>query len=171
MSQRHPDAGESAALNSPESASDYAAIESLEEEWKATDAAFTQRKRQEASVSVLRPRHLTYGQQTRTISIIKEHVRPGHRHPLALGLSGVLAQTGVSKEQTRELFFDLFDDDPEIDDRLRCVDDTYERLHSGLSVAGYSTLEDHLPRYAVLELQQVLPPPFSFRVIHRESIS
>lgn len=167
MFERHPGAGENAALNFSGQAPDCAPIETLEAEWTAACAALPECKHQEGPVSVVGGRHLTYGQQQRTISIIREHVRPGHRHPLAIGLSGVLANAGISKEQTQDIFYEVFDDDPEIDDRLRCVADTYDQLHAGRNVAGFSILVDHLPRHATLELQQVLPRPLSIRVIRR----
>jgi hypothetical protein len=70
--------------------------------------------------------------------------RPEHRHELSLGLSGVLRKTGVSFEDAEIIIktVALLARDPEVDDRLRALRDTYEKPLS--EVAAWSKLKQEL---------------------------
>jgi len=70
--------------------------------------------------------------------------RPEHRHELSLGLSGVLRKTGVSFEDAEIIIktVALLAHDEEVEDRLRCLRDTYEKPLS--EVAAWSKLRREL---------------------------
>jgi len=75
----------------------------------------------------------------------------GERHEFALTLSGFLAKSGFPIDDTRHLVEVICSHvgDTEVDDRLRCVDDTYEAFESGKPTAGRGRLIDIVDKPAV----------------------
>jgi hypothetical protein len=70
--------------------------------------------------------------------------KPEHRHELSLGLSGVLRKTNVPLEEAESVVktITLLAHDPEGDDRLRALRDTYSKPLS--EVAAWSKLKQEL---------------------------
>ncbi len=70
----------------------------------------------------------------------------GVRHDLALGVSGVLAQLGVSVKSAQDIIEQVVNltRDFEGQDRLRAVTDTYHKVRQGEPVAGWQILEQTL---------------------------
>lgn len=69
----------------------------------------------------------------------------GRRHDLCLFLSGYLAQTGWTFEQTLGLIeqvFELRPDDTDLVNRKQAVEDTYKRFNRGNPVAGFQSLSE-----------------------------
>jgi hypothetical protein len=112
------------------------------------------------------------------ITILKRHKplieklaevwRPEHRHEIALGLAGVLRKSNVPLEEGELIIktVALLGHDPEMEDRLRALRDTYSKPLSG--VAAWSKLKEQLAALAgpdkVNELLKVLPRAFSIEV-------
>lgn len=76
----------------------------------------------------------------------------GHRHEAALFLGGMLAKRGIPEEVARRIVQTVatLTGDEEVDDRIRAIQTTYEKLRTGTPTAGYSGLQ---------ELAQRLPEP------------
>lgn len=70
----------------------------------------------------------------------------GKRHALAFALAGMLATGGVAQAQTARIVDRVAAGDPELTDRRKAVDTTYERLASGRRTAGYTALRAVLPQ-------------------------
>jgi hypothetical protein len=70
--------------------------------------------------------------------------QPEHRHEIALGLAGVLRKSNISLEEGELIIktVALLAHDPEVEDRLRALRDTYSKPLS--EVAGWLKLRDEL---------------------------
>jgi hypothetical protein len=93
---------------------------------------------------------------------------PEHRHELSLGLSGVFRKSNVPLEEAELVIkaIALLGHDPEVEDRLRALRDTYSKPVS--EVAAWSKLKEQLVSLVgpdkVNELLNVLPRAFSIEV-------
>jgi archaellum biogenesis ATPase FlaH len=112
------------------------------------------------------------------ITILKRHKplieklvevwQPEHRHELSLGLSGVLRKINVSVQEAELVIkaVALLAHDPEVEDRLRALRDTYSKPLN--EVAGWSKLKEQLIALVgpdgANELFKVLPRAFSIEV-------
>jgi putative DNA primase/helicase len=99
--------------------------------------------------------------------LLLERWTVGRRHWLALYLAGACAQSGYTQEQAAHLVRTVAERaaDNELDDRLRAVATTYERLHEGKTVVGWGGLRQLLGDTAD-RLRALLAPepanPFPF---------
>lgn len=77
---------------------------------------------------------------------LAQEMIPGKRHDLTLYLSGFLALRGWKRERAEQLLRKVFEkvNDDEIEDRIRALNDTFDKHEAGESVAGYSRLVDYL---------------------------
>jgi hypothetical protein len=68
----------------------------------------------------------------------------GQRHGLALGLAGLLAKSGIAKDEALALLREIAEEahDDEWRDRERALKDTFDRLWKGKEVVGYRRLEE-----------------------------
>lgn len=75
--------------------------------------------------------------------ILVPHWRSGQRHELALGLAGLLAQSGWGIEKSSGVVEKIckLAKDEEIENRLGCVSDTYFRIENGEIISGWATLD------------------------------
>lgn len=62
------------------------------------------------------------------------------RHLLALGLAGRLGKAGVPEEQALAIVVACADGDEELNDRIKAVGTSYDKVRSGQVVAGYTSL-------------------------------
>lgn len=84
---------------------------------------------------------------TRNLSIAVmalPHWKEGQRHHLSVSLAGLLARSGWAQDEVAELIAKIASraQDEEFDDRLRCVDTTFNAIRNGYPVAGYRRLAD-----------------------------
>ena len=99
----------------------------------------------------------------RTIAIGSLLVRawvPGHRHQLALCAAGFLASSGWMKDAVTDLISAVAKtaNDPELADRLTCVDNTFENFDAGKPICGFSRLEQSLGHRIALSIRGWLNP-------------
>jgi putative DNA primase/helicase len=99
--------------------------------------------------------------------LLLPHWKQGRRHWLALCLAGACARSGYTQEQAAHLVRTVAERarDEELDDRLRAVETTYERLHEGKNVVGWGGLRqllgDEADRLrALLAPEPANPDPF-----------
>lgn len=71
------------------------------------------------------------------VHALRDSWHRGQRHAIALGLSAMLAKSGVPEEQAEYVISSLAADDEEPDDRLTAVTTTYNRYRKGSEVEGY----------------------------------
>jgi hypothetical protein len=90
------------------------------------------------------------------VSLLAPEWRAGDRHDLALRLSGWLAKSHVSREQADDIIERLAADDPELDDRLTAVADTYEKHASGAVVLGFTGIGDIIDPATRSRVAQIL---------------
>jgi putative DNA primase/helicase len=86
------------------------------------------------------------------------------RHALALAASGFLAYAGWCEEDVASLIFAVAEcaNDEEIDDRLRCVRTTFEKLNEGILISKISALNEALGEDgAALIKKWTSPKPFA----------
>lgn len=83
------------------------------------------------------------------VSAIEPHWTLGQKHALALALSGMLAKAGIPEEQTLGVIERLSGGDAQPFDRVRCVQDTYKRLHAGQDNRGFMSLREMIPADAL----------------------
>ena len=79
------------------------------------------------------------------IEAVQPHWTDGQKHHMALALSGMLAKAGIPEEQTLAIIEQLSAGDNKPIDRVRCVQDTYKRLQSGIDVQGFMSLRTMMP--------------------------
>jgi hypothetical protein len=79
------------------------------------------------------------------VEAVRPHWTLGQKHALALALSGMLAKAGIPEEQALQLIERLSEGDTKPIDRVRCVQDTYRRLRSGMDNQGFMSLREMLP--------------------------
>lgn len=94
----------------------------------------------------------------------------GERHTLALSLSGYLANLGWGLSQVVDLVEKICDlsGDTEVRDRIRTVEDTFQKQAEGKQVAGYMYLAETLPGGIMKSLvdgaRMVATPPIMKKV-------
>jgi DNA polymerase I-like protein with 3'-5' exonuclease and polymerase domains len=78
------------------------------------------------------------------VNFLVPFVQEGQRHAFHMAIHGFLAKRNFRKEDLREIISRLMvaTGDEEIEDRLRLLDDTYERARNGDVVAGAAALVD-----------------------------
>jgi hypothetical protein len=74
------------------------------------------------------------------INALKPHWQSSQRHLMALGISGMLAKAGVPEVQAIEIIQIVAEEDEEILDRVRAVEDTYRKAAAGRDVRGYTAM-------------------------------
>lgn len=85
--------------------------------------------------------------------------RDGTRHAIALGLSGMLAKSGVPESQARRIISALAaDDGDEARDRERAVETTYQHVRSGSVTAGWSRLRSVMSESTLAYIDAALEP-------------
>jgi len=91
-------------------------------------------------------RSLSYEQKQILKTLLLPYWSEGCRHDLALGLAGLLAKEGVSKDDAMDLLRQIADEakDNEWRDRERALTDTFERLWRGETIVGYKRIEEVL---------------------------
>lgn len=89
------------------------------------------------------------------IESVSPHWNLGHKHHLALALSGLLAKAGVPEEQTLGIVQNLSAADEKPWDREKCVHTTYEKVRAGQTVKGFYGLQDVLPADLVAWLDAI----------------
>jgi len=82
----------------------------------------------------------------------------GERHNLALFIAGYLASSNWTEEQAEDLITRIctYRDDPEIDNRLQAVTETFAKHRKGEQIAGYQRLADILPAPAMTAVVQLV---------------
>ena len=96
-----------------------------------------------ADIPDLEQRHVDQADIEQIAKLVAPHYTPGVRHTIALALAGGCAEAlwdEASAEALVNQLCVLTNDDSAVGDRRRAVRDTYERLRSGLEVAGLSLL-------------------------------
>lgn len=76
-------------------------------------------------------------------TMLRKDWTSGHRHRTALAVSGVLANANWTKDEVRQLIETVAIDasDTEVNDRLTCVETTFEQFMRGNNVSGHASLE------------------------------
>jgi hypothetical protein len=80
----------------------------------------------------------------------------GRRHLVAIGLCGLMAKSGVSEDQAREVIAALSVDDDETRDRFSCVRTTYRRYRAGGDLKGFYGLKGLISDASLMELDRAL---------------
>lgn len=83
------------------------------------------------------------------VSAIAPHWTLGQKHAMALAVTGMLAKAGVPEPQALDIIERLSHEDMRPDDRVKCVQDTYARMASGLEVRGFTALQGMVPDTAL----------------------
>lgn len=93
------------------------------------------------------------------IAALAPHWTLGQKHSMALAVSGILAKAGVPETQALAVVEQLSREDTDQFDRVKCVQDSYARMASGLDVRGFHSLKDMVPdsviQYVDSRIQQV----------------
>lgn len=79
------------------------------------------------------------------VAAIAPHWILGQKHAMAMAVSGLLAKAGVPETQTLSIIESLSAEDADPIDRVKCVQDTYSRLATGLDVRGFHALREMVP--------------------------
>lgn len=84
----------------------------------------------------------------KAIAVYNSHYKAGMRHQMALDSSSLFFRWGMSRQETLDVVGTIAAQhgDKEIADRLRCVEDTYNRIDFGQPVSGFAN--HHAPRTA-----------------------
>jgi hypothetical protein len=95
------------------------------------------------------------------VALLQPYWQEGWRHDTALALAGVFAKRGVPKEVAKNILRELVweANDPEVNDRLRALIDTYERLAEGESMLAWQGLKRVLDEEILQALDRLLPDP------------
>lgn len=99
---------------------------------------------------------LSQTQSDTLISIVSPHWFQGQKHDLALCLAGLLATTGLSEDQTKEIITELSSDDENPNDRISAVLGTFERVRKGLPTLGHFGLRTLLGEDALRSVVHIL---------------
>lgn len=89
------------------------------------------------------------------VEILRPAYGSGHRHELVLAFAGYAAKKSIPRETALGVVETLAADDDESRDRLRAVDDSYDRVRAGQTVAGFSELSGLLSEDAIAALSLV----------------
>lgn len=76
---------------------------------------------------------------------LEPHYQPGSRHELILAFAAYAAKRHMPREQALGVVEAVAAGDDELPDRLRAVEDTYDRVRSGAQVRGYQDLQRIIP--------------------------
>ncbi len=79
------------------------------------------------------------------VTALAPHWTLGQKHAMALAVTGMLAKAGVPETQALEIIERLSAEDQKPFDRVKCVQDTYARLASGMDVRGFHALKEMVP--------------------------
>jgi hypothetical protein len=109
---------------------------------------------------VLNPMGVPPDTRDALVRILSSVWAEGQRHSVALGVAGLFARSGVSEEDTRSIMEVSCDGDPELRDRLRAVQTTYDHYRAGRPVAGYTVLVTTLHPDAMRALERELYPVY-----------
>lgn len=92
------------------------------------------------------------------VNLIQPEYGEGARHSISYGLSGMLLKAGVGRNRALEVIELLGENDDEPDDRLRALEDTYDRAEKEgeSAVAGYSVLQQYLNPETLKKLEVLL---------------
>jgi hypothetical protein len=97
----------------------------------------------------------------RLIDLLTPYWNEGQRHDLSLSLAGVLAKVGVSWSVAEQVLLHIASrtNDRELRDRLRALQDTYERIQMGESVLAWEGLKRLVPDEVIRAIDALLPKP------------
>jgi hypothetical protein len=95
----------------------------------------------------------------RLIDLLMPYWNEGQRHNLSLSLAGVLAKVGVSWSVAEQILLHIASraNDQELKDRLRALQDTYERVQMGESVLAWEGLKQLVPDEVIRAIDALLP--------------
>jgi energy-coupling factor transporter ATP-binding protein EcfA2 len=84
----------------------------------------------------------------------------GQRHGLALGLAGLLAKSGIAKDEALALLWEIAEEahDDEWKDRERALKDTFDRLWEGKEVIGFKRLEEIVGDQTATLIANIIQP-------------
>lgn len=93
------------------------------------------------------------------IKLLRPFWKSGQRDAISLALGGYLAKLGIPKEQTIEIVHTLADDtgDDEPLKRIESIRRSYEKVHRGEAVQGFSGLAEVLPSDVIQKIASLLP--------------
>lgn len=93
--------------------------------------------------------------------ILQPYWIEGQRHDLALSLAGVFAKCQIPYNEAKAFltFMAELAEDRELKDRLRALDDTYDRMKDGDQVLAWAGLARHLPDEVIEKIRDILPKP------------
>ncbi|MFH1735913.1 MAG: YfjI family protein, partial [bacterium] len=91
-------------------------------------------------------------------SLIGKRWKNGSRHEITLALSGFWARAEIERQSAINLIkgICLAADDPDVEDRLRAVHDSYDNLGCGEPTTGIPRLEELLGNKTVTKIQELL---------------
>ncbi len=92
------------------------------------------------------------------ICLVAKRWQSGSRHDLALAFGGFLAHADMEEQNATRLMqgICLAAGDPEVDDRVRALSDSYNKLEEGEPTSGSDRLSDLLSDKIVAKVQQLL---------------
>jgi hypothetical protein len=95
------------------------------------------------------------------IDLLTPYWNEGQRHDLSLSLAGVLAKVGVSWSVAEQILLHIASraNDRELKDRLRALQDTYERVQMEESVLAWEGLKRLVPDEVIHAIDALLPKP------------
>jgi hypothetical protein len=88
------------------------------------------------------------------IDLVGRHWLGGHRHELAVGLSGMFHKAGMPQDQAERIIYALAADDEERDSRIVDVETTYER--PACDNVGWMWVKDALPDSTMQQVGAIL---------------
>jgi ABC-type dipeptide/oligopeptide/nickel transport system ATPase component len=93
------------------------------------------------------------------IKTLTEYWGEGKRHQLALFLSGYMAAIGWTMELAKDVIYKIATGagDPEPEDRMKTVEDTFRKAMEGQVIAGYSRLGEILPGGVMAVITRLIP--------------
>ena len=102
-------------------------------------------------------------QQLAAAALLAGYWREGCRHELALAVSSGLLRAGWSVEQVQRFMRAVLEaaGDTEVEDRLRAVEDTAEKIRRGEAVTGWPTLAERIGSDVAGKVRQWLDVPSS----------
>lgn len=99
--------------------------------------------------SLPKPKMMPAGMIDEIVAALEDHWTLGQKHAMALAVTGMLAKAGVPETQALDIIDRLSRDDQKPFDRVKCVQDTYARMQSGLEVRGFTALKEMVPESAI----------------------
>lgn len=80
----------------------------------------------------------------------------GQRHELVLAFAGYAAKRSLPRETAIGVIHQLGGGDDELEDRIRAVEDTYDRVREGVQVRGYTDLAQMMAEVDLLNVKDIL---------------